>query len=370
MRKVSYTPFVLLGVVFLFLFSLPKVLSTKIRNASDSFIPLSSVSNAIDQSEMLAAENQRLRSQLRGVQEWLLFDGRFEKQVELYKDLCSNELTNDDQSINPEKDLFLREFFQRRADELSLVLKKKLLSLPAQVVLREPSSWACSLWINVGSKHNESLGKLIVAKNSPVIKGNTLVGVVEEVLHDRARVRLITDSSLVPSVRAVRGNRQDIEIAQQIDSLIDRIKVQKHLFIDQSEREGFVDALFHLKSRLYKSKEDLYLAKGEIRGSYSVSNRKRSSLLKGIGFNYAFSDEEGKAKPLYSEKTPLIKKGDLLVTTGFDGVFPKDLDVAIVTKVYPLKPEDCTYSIDAKSTVGNLDDLSTLYVLPPMVERD
>lgn len=352
MRKVNYTPYVFLGILFLLFFSVPKFFNSCIRPIAQSIVPLKKTKPNIDQAEVLAAENQRLRSQLQAVDEWLLFDERYDKQVDLFTTLCSKE----------EKDPLLREFFQRRAEELSALLQKKLFSLPAQVVLREPISWSSCLWINIGNKQNKSLGKLIVAKNSPVIKGNTLIGVVEEVLKDRSRVRLITDSALIPSVRAVRGSRQDFEVAQQINTLIDRIKAQEHLFVDEKEKESFLSSLFNLKSRLYLSKEDLYLAKGELHGSLSISNRTKSPLLKGLGFNYAFADQEGKGDQI---KVPLIQSGDLLVTTGLDGIFPKDLDVAIVTKVHPLKPEDCTYQIEAQSTVGNLDDLSTLYVLPP-----
>lgn len=354
MRKVNYTPYIVLGLLFLLFFSIPKVFKSTFRSLAQSSFPLKNTRLEIDQTEVLAAENQRLRAQLQAVDEWLLFDGRFDNQVDLFHTLCKKN----------EKDLFLREFFQRRADELSALLQKKLFSLPAQVVLREPVSWSSCLWLNVGEKQNRSLGKLVVAKNSPVIKGNTLIGVIEEVFADRSRVRLITDPALIPSVRAVRGSRQDFEVAQQINTLVDRIKAQEHLFVDEKEKESFLSSLLHLKSRLYKSKEDLYLAKGELHGSISVSNRSRSPLLKGLGFNYAFSDQEGDAQSIYT-KIPLIQSGDLLVTTGLDGIFPNDLDVAIVTKVFPLRPEDCTYKIEARSTVGNLDDLSTLYVLPP-----
>lgn len=335
--------------------SLPRYFSSKVRSFAVSKVPLSSKIYDENTLEKLEEENKRLKTELSAVLEWLLFDGRLEKQIELYQSLSEKK----------DNDLSLREFFQRRAEELSTLLKQKLMSLPAQVVLREPTTWSSFLWIDVGSKNNESLGKLIVAKNSPVIKGNTLIGLVEEVLQDRSRIRLITDTSLIPSVRAVRGNRQDIEMALQLDSITDRIQAQEELFYDEKEKDYFISSLQNLKSRLFQEDTDLYLAKGELHGSYSLSNRKRSSLLKGEGFNYAFADEEGEQRDIYNQKTPLIQSGDLLVTTGYDGIFPKDLDVAIVTKVFPLEIEDYSYRIEAKSTVGNLDDLSTLYVLPP-----
>jgi len=357
MRKINYFPFVALGVCFLFYFSLPNILSSTIRAFSTGKVIPNNFIPTKDEYEKTLSENERLKTELNAVLEWLLFDARFEKQVDLYKNLSEKK----------ESHVVLKDFFQRRADELSDILQQKLLSIPCQVILREPVNWSSSLWVNVGSNQNENLGKLIITKNSPVIKGNTLIGIVEEVLSDRSRIRLISDSSLIPSVRAVRGNRQDIEIALQLDNLIDRMQAQEQLFLDKEEKERFIQACSSLKSRLFQSEKDLYLAKGELHGALTISNRKRSSYLKGEGFNYAFADEEGEAKS-YS-KEPLIQKGDLLVTTGYDGIFPKDLDVAIVTTVYPMNISDCTYKIEAKSTIGNLDDLATLYILPPVTEN-
>ena len=49
------------------------------------------------------------------------------------------------------------------------------------MVFREPSSWSSAFWIDVGERQNKALGKNIVAKNSPVLFGTSIVGVVEYV---------------------------------------------------------------------------------------------------------------------------------------------------------------------------------------------
>jgi hypothetical protein len=98
--------------------------------------------------------------------------------------------------------------------------------------------------------------------------------------------------------------------------------------------------------------------------------------LHGIGFNYDFPDDEGPARELRSglpinsagdqQAIPILKVKDLLVTTGLDGVFPEGLHVAEVTHVHPLREGDYYYEIEAIPTAGNLNELSILYVMPPL----
>ncbi len=200
----------------------------------------------------------------------------------------------------------------------------------AEVIFRSPSTWNSSLWINLGTAYNEKAGKTVVAKNSPVLYGRSLVGVIDYVGLKQSRVRLITDSGLAPSVRAMRlqGNRAYL------------------------------------------------LAKGELHGSSQPLWRKEPHLLKGIGFNYDFADAEGPPRDLRTGKAhdstqqlpalPLIQVNDRLVTTGMDGVFPKGLEVAIVTKVSPLNEGDYYYEIEARPSAGELDRLSYLFLIPPL----
>lgn len=199
----------------------------------------------------------------------------------------------------------------------------------AQVIFRAPMTWNSCLWINAGKEENLKLGKTIIAKNSPVLYGRSLVGVIDYVGTRQSRVKLITDARLTPSVRAMR----------------------------------FIGKQAHL------------LAKGEIHGSSKPIGRKEALILKGLGFNYDFEDEDGPARDLRtgrsldparpSKPIPLIQVNDLLVTTGLDGVFPKGLEVALVTKVSPLKEGDYSYEIEAKPTAGLLDRLSYVFIIPP-----
>ena len=98
-------------------------------------------------------------------------------------------------------------------------------------------------------------------------------------------------------------------------------------------------------------------------------------MLKGVGFNYNMADEEGPARslrsgqPVGASTAPgrvLIQTGDLLVTSGLDGISPPGIPVAIATKIAPLKEGSYSYELEAKPAAGSLDDLSTVFVLPPL----
>ncbi len=214
-------------------------------------------------------------------------------------------------------------------------------SIPARVIFRAPSTWNSSLWLNVGTADNQGLDGICIAKNSPVVLGTSIVGVVDYVGLHQCRVRLITDPGLKPSVRAQRSTT-----AQGVSA---------------SPEHG---------------PETWLLAKGELHGSGQPLWRTHGQLLKGIGFNYDYADEEGPARDLRTGKPlerhskatamPILKVKDLLVTTGMDGVFPKGLCVAEVTKVHLLKEGDYYYELEAKPTAGNLDELSMVFILPPL----
>lgn len=202
--------------------------------------------------------------------------------------------------------------------------------VPARVIFRSPSSWYSSLWINVGEETNKQIKENPIGKNSPVLVHDSLIGVIDYFGKKQSRVRLITDSGLTPSVRAVRQENQ----------------------------------------------ESHFLAKGEIKGAGNPLYRSGGNILYGIGFNYDFKDEKGPARDLRTgepteqkekyKTLPLLKVGDLLQTTGMDAVFPEGLNVGRITKIYPLKEGDYYYELEAEPTSGNLDDLSLVFVLPPI----
>lgn len=217
---------------------------------------------------------------------------------------------------------------------LDLVENSKNLSTPpqsiaARVIFRSPNSWFSSFWINIGQEDNQYLTQPI-GKNSPVLIGNSVIGVIDYVGKKQSRVRLITDSALNPSVRVLRRENESIH----------------------------------------------YLAKGELRGAGKPLFRGNGNVLYGIGFNYDFSDDKGPSRDLRTgepnenkekaKTVPLLKLNDLLVTTGMDGVFPPDLNIARITKIYPLKEGDYYYELEAEPTSGKLDDISLVFVLPPI----
>jgi len=67
---------------------------------------------------------------------------------------------------------------------------------------------------------------------------------------------------------------------------------------------------------------------------------------------------------------PILKEGDLLVTTGMDGVFYTGLNVAIVESIDDLEEGGYAYSIKAKPCVINLQELEAVFVLPPLSEDE
>ncbi|HRW58989.1 MAG TPA: rod shape-determining protein MreC, partial [Chlamydiales bacterium] len=148
-----------------------------------------------EENQRLKLENARLHNQIKAVNEWILFQERIEQQFDYLKNI----------KVINEKDLYWKDFFLRRAEELSKTLEGQLQALPARIIYKDLTCEADQVWINVGYYHNDVLGRLVVAKNSPVLVGNNLVGVVDKVEAKKSLVTLITDSSLPISVRAVRG---------------------------------------------------------------------------------------------------------------------------------------------------------------------
>ncbi len=255
----------------------------------------------------------------------------------------------------------------------------KLAALPnegilAKVIYRLPSSWNSSLWINVGYVDNQDTDTTIIAKNSPVVIGDALVGIIDYVGKSQSRVKLITDSGLVPSVRCIRGQKQQSELLKHLDFVLQSLDFEM-TSIPMNKKSQLISLLQELKKNTLQPTDDWYLAKGELSGSGKPLWRSRSKTLKGVGFNCDFADEFGLQRDLLtgqpigaSEKEsslPILKVGDLLITTGLDGVFPPGLAVAIISQINPLEEGAYTYSLNATPCATNLDDLSWLYVIPP-----
>jgi len=202
----------------------------------------------------------------------------------------------------------------------------QLIHIPARVIFRPINAWNSSLWVDKGQQDNLLLKRTVIAKNSPVVIGTSVVGVVDFVGERQSRVRLITDSNLNLSVRIKRGK--------------------------------------------------WLLAKGELIGKSESISRSHRTLLKGVGFNYDFADKEGPARDLRTGKLleknssipemPLVQVNDDLVTTGMDGVFPRNLTVGRVHKIAPLKEGDYAYDLEAESHLKDLNALMLVFILPPI----
>ena len=250
-------------------------------------------------------------------------------------------------------------------------LKRFSPSIMARVIYRQPSMWGSFVWIDVGEKEAP-----LVQVNSPVLLDRSLVGLVEFVGKKQSRVRLITDSSLVVAVRAVRGSEQKREILHLIDQLLLELSLLKDPPFSSEEEKDLFERLGLLKKKLEIEGSTQYLAKGEISGASSSLHRSLSFRLKGVGFNYDFEDDKGGARELLSGKlyenffkeegVRLIQQGDLLVTSGMDALFPEGIPVGIVVKVDPVKEGDASFSIEVSPLSKKIHDLSRVCVLPSL----
>jgi cell shape-determining protein MreC len=344
-RKAAY-PYFCAFTVLLGLMSIPKSASEKLQGMTIALLApaLNQVSNL----------------------KW----GEASPEEEVLKLKLENQLLKNERAI-------LRDFLHNKIESADPVFYQKLFmqefqSVPAKVIFRSPGSWNSSLWINVGKADNEALPTPIIAKNSPVLLGTAVIGVIDYVGRHQSRVRLITDSGLTPSVRALRGNAQALLIAEQMKKLVEMIKTQEG---DSLKRQELIASLEKAIKEIDQSTQSWYLAKGELCGNSKPLWRTNSHILQGIGFNYDFQDAHGPARDLRSGKPqepnsslpamPIIQVHDLLVTTGMDGVFPPNLPIAEVTSVKMLKEGDYFYELEAKPVAGNLNELSLLFVIAP-----
>lgn len=260
--------------------------------------------------EMVRLENYQLKSQL----ELLKAELHLEKMIGNQADLLSQMSDVD-------------AYTHRRKEEVFRQLELYSHAITARIIFRENSSWKSSVWVNVGEETNLRLKTQLIEKNSPVVIGTTVVGLVDYVGKHRSRVRFLTDRALNPSVRVIRGDGKAS-----------------------------------------------YLAKGELQGMRYPLWRSRGTLLRGQGFNYDFDDAEGPARDLRTGKTAttrteatlLIQQGDVVITTGMDGLFPAGLRVGVVSKVYPLKEGASSYEADIQSPIEEFDDLAFLTILPAL----
>lgn len=378
MRKIDYRSYIFLIGIFFVLFSFSPDKSLRLRQmtigAFSCFwdriyvlthpLNLSTPSAVKQEIEQLKQDNYLLRLQVDHMQEWLLSEERIHEQMHLLKSISN---------VSPQEREKL--FLQRRYEEIIKILQLKARAIPARVIFREPGSWSNYIWINVGEADNKNLQEVVIAKNSPVVIGNSVVGVVDLIDQTQSRVRLITDNRLTIAVRAARGKQQDHFLLEQLNALIFSLEKSTNSTCSLEMQEA-LSALTRLKAQFTPVNQNMYLAKGELQGTGRPLWRSCGSVLKGTGFNYDFSDKEGPARDLRSGLTyekdsklsavALLNVGDLLITTGLDGVFPPGLQVGVVSKVDILQEGQCFYHLEAMATAGSFDELNFVCVLPAL----
>ena len=292
----------------------------------------------------LEAREVLLKNKIEFVKDMVLSDSRLQKRLEELRQIISESLEDNTQKTR----------------YLAKLLQQELTAIPGKVIFREPLLWNNFLWINLGKMQNKEMGEEIIAKDSPVVVGNKVLGVIEEVHETRSKVRLLTDPSLNISVRVTRGREQNLSLLESVEELWHQLDVRPDLI----EGEMTQTALRELQKSLLQDVGNYPLAKGILQGSNSSLWRLPAHILQGFGFNYEFSDEEGEKIDLRSQNPSIIRIGDLLITTGFDGVFPKGLVTATVVAVEPLNPGDIFYKIRARAAIENIHEIEFIQVLP------
>ncbi len=323
----------------------------------------------------LSIEEEKQRLQM---QNQLLENEISYLQKQLHEKLLISSQIAQIAAFSPQEEQGLITEYQKSLQSSLNMMKRRIQSVPARVIFRSFDTWNSSLWINVGESSNQADQMPIVALNSPVVVGRAIIGIIDYVGRSQSRVRLISDSRLTPSVRAARGGEQDFLISEQIEALVQHMNHHKGELLSSEDQTQLTQLLKQLKQNLQPLKKTWYLAKGELLGSSFSARLGQNIYLKGTGFNYDFADEEGPSrdlrngKPLQqpqAEALSILKVNDILVTTGMDGVFQPGFQVAIVTHVALLKEGDYFYDLEARPIAGPLEELTLVFVLPPLKEE-
>lgn len=367
-RKISFTYLIILATLFS-LMSLSLVSTEKLRGYTIAVLaPFWEILSEWKQGVMSPFIETTDETHSREYQRLVLENRLLAEEITRLQDLFQQEYLLYSQLTDFQNQTQANLKADHHANELKALFQMQLESVAARVIYRSAATWSSSLWIDVGKEDNSALGSDLIAKNSPVVVGGSVVGIIDYVGAHQSRVRLITDSGLNPSVRVARGAPKTRLLNENIDSLL-------YLLTGQDKYRHLIKELKVLREQQVQS-APLYLAKGILRGGSLPLWRKEKEILYGQGFNYDFEDEEGPARDLrtglpvsmhkQNYAIPILQEKDVLVTTGMDGVFPPGLFVGIISKIHLLKEGDYYYELEARPCVENLEDLTYVSVLAPV----
>jgi rod shape-determining protein MreC len=381
MRRKTSKAYLFLFFSLLALMSIPKTATENLQGTTVAMLaPTWQNLLAVKNSFFAHNQNNQPAASFEETEKLLLENTLLRQEIVQLKDIMQQELRliNHMNAILEEEEagISTKTLKARYRQGLKKLLQMNLEAIPAKVIFRSPDSWNSSFWINVGTAANEAIGSPIVAKNSPVLFGTSVIGVIDYAGKHQSRVRLITDSGLTPSIRAARGSVLGNVLDEKINALVQLLKRTPATILPSEQQQELVSHLESAAGRLSHGDKTHFLAKGELSGSSKPLWRSQRHQLKGIGFNYDFADDEGPARDLrtgalFSQDSrepsmSIVQAGDTLVTTGMDGVFPEGLLIAEVTHVHPLKEGDYYYELEAVPIAGNFDDLSVVFVIPPV----
>lgn len=188
-----------------------------------------------------------------------------------------------------------------------------------RTTVRDPGEWASFVWVQLPAEQS--------AKNwleCPAIIGDCAVGLVDFVKGERCRVRLLSDAQVSLSVttpRALGSENQDDDREKTCSPLIGQVR-------------GFGGALWCSSGTL-------------LAGEGYIPGPPKSALW------------------AHLQKTPAKRQfavGDLLVTSGLDGIFPTGLRVGVVTCVETAKLAETRYAFAIQSAV-NLHQIDEICLL-------
>jgi cell shape-determining protein MreC len=235
----------------------------------------------------------------------------------------------------------------------------------AKVIFQAHVPWSTTVWVDVGREGDCCFP---LEKDCPVLSQGVVVGIVDYVGAKASRIRLISDPLVRLAVRVVRGGFEAKVLSRHIPQ-IQRILDRNPKILQKPELTAMLSKLLACLAQNLPQEDDLFLAKGELQGTCG-------KCFSGVGFNYDFDDEEGKKRDLRSgqrtsedKKIPLIMPGDLLVTSGLDGCFPKNLPVARVEKVFPLEEGAISYRIIASTEAKDFWDLEYVTIIPALPDE-